>query len=275
MKTTFLYAQLEVHDAAAEIWLNDVPLLRIDDRTLRAPIENVALDAWVIPGENVFELVFEPGPTPSVARSQTRRELLPKTAGALARIIQFEVGSSGEAADGLVLAALSYPPPDTAMPEVEVQLPIIARTSVNLGPGSGRFRFQDAPLLADVNALRPEIDAVLEAMESAYRSGDVDALAALYEINQLEVMRAFPAFDQAVMRSRLAANVGHYAKGSDPVRRDPALRDERLVAYGRLVECVDRDFEASFKLNDPDGRGTASAPTFLGRDEHGRLRVFR
>src|SRR5512140_17900 len=104
---SIIHAQLEVERCAAELWLNDIPVTRIVASPTRIPIENVAIMQFIVPGTNLLEIVVEPGPVPSVARTE-KRELSFKKMSAVGRLIRFEEGVPGLVEEGDLLTEVSF-----------------------------------------------------------------------------------------------------------------------------------------------------------------------
>src|SRR5688572_12853899 len=86
-KDTVIHAQLRAEHCAAELYLNDIPIARIDPR--QRQFESRSAEEFVVPGANWLEVLVFPGQTPSVARSDKRR-LDPGEARAVARLVRFK-----------------------------------------------------------------------------------------------------------------------------------------------------------------------------------------
>jgi hypothetical protein len=75
----------------------------------------------------------------------------------------------------------------------------------------------------------------------------------------------------AVPAGRARARRGHRSQ-RHPLT--PKRFDFRLVADGRMLDCVDRDFTASLRLRDPDDGSALPHRVLLARID-GRLRIVR
>jgi hypothetical protein len=267
--STIVFAQLEVRGCAAELWLNGAPLIRLGAEN--TPIENAAAGMLVVPGTNRLDVLVEPGSTPSTARTENRQMPF-RPMRAVGRLIRFREGEPGLVENGELLGEASLlweggRPERRAFPaEVGVQIEMYG--------GHGRWAWQDGPVLTLDAALRAEVDALLDDLERAVRAGDADRVWRLTELQLHDALRAFPALTEAAMRDELAALLEHAKKSGDPVvPRDRDAHDFRLVAGGRMLELVDRDWSTSFKVRDPDGSATPYR-ILLARVD-GRLRVMR
>jgi hypothetical protein len=269
MTSTILLAQLKVEGCTAELHLNGVPLIRIPPG--RVPIENVAAEGYVIPGTNRLDVLVEPG-APGAARTGSAEHDF-RPIQAIGRLIRFPDGVPGTVEHGELIGETSF-----AWPEPRPQrraFPVEVGTQLELGPAHGRWAWQDAPPLVLDDALVAEASAVLDDVERALRMFDADALWRLAELQLEDVQRAYPAVSEAHLRGELTTLLDHAKKASDPViRRDPAEHDFRLVAGGRMLQLVDRDYSTSVKLRDPGDGSAISYAIALARID-GRLRIVR
>ncbi len=269
---TILHAQLEVTDCTAELWVNGVPAIRIVASPTRIPIESLAVAQLLIPGTNLIELLVEPGPTPSLARTEKR--ILPfKKMKASARLIRFRDGSSGLPEDGDILAETFFRWEDASLEQQ--QFPQSSAKQIELGPAFGRWAWQDAPELSLDDTLLAEARSVLDDVEAAIRAFHADRFWQLTELQIKDVLRAYPAVTEEYLRGDLATMFNHYRKMKDPVmKRSPEDQDFRLVAGGKLLQCIDKDWSTAFKLRDPDDGGPVPYSIFLARID-GQLRIVR
>jgi hypothetical protein len=267
-----VHAQLEVFDTTAELWLNGIPVSRIENNPSRVPIENVAVAQLLIPGTNMLELLVEPGSHPSIGRSE-KRELPFKKMSAFARLLRFRAGASGMKEEGELLGEVFFRWEDASL-DKQV-FPQSSAVQIEMGAAYGRWGWQDAPELVVDDALIAEARAVLDEVESAIRSFHADRFWALTELQIKDVLRAYPAVTEAYLRSDLEAMFNHYRDKPDPVmKRNPDDHDFRLVAGGRLLQCVDKDYSTSFKLRDPEDGTGVPYRIMLARVD-GKLRIVR
>jgi hypothetical protein len=261
-----IYAELQIIGCTAELYLNGLPLTRLSPTTTR--FEAVAAEEFVVGGENAIELLVEPGPRPSSARTQ-RHDVATPGAEAAARLVRYPDGVFTEAENGEILAAIEW----KGRPEIAA-FPQSFRRTADLG-ARPRWSWQDAPPLVLDEALVSEARAVLEDVARAIRSGSADAFWAATEIRSREGLRAYPALREDEGRAELAKLLAFYTTVPDPVLPfTPERHDFRLVAEDRVLQCVDDDGSASLKLKDPTDGGVVPYPLFLAR-VGGRLHVVR
>ncbi len=269
MKDTVLHAQIDAKGCTAELWLNDVPIARITPE--RTPFESAPVEEYAIPGGNRLEILIEPGSRPSLGRGE-QRQLDLGDATVVARLVRFHEGDIVEPQRGDVLGEVRFDrPPGWSGPR---RFPESRSIDVDLGAANGRWGWQDAPLLTLDDALVTEADGVLEALADAFRTLSSVGLYAISELQIADVLRAYPAVSAPLVREDLDATMALLS--SVPERalpRDPSRYDFRLVAGGRMMECVDVDYRPSLWTGDPSGE-PSPCRTLLARID-GRLRLVR
>ncbi|WP_437669511.1 hypothetical protein [Sorangium sp. So ce131] len=263
-----IYAELERRACAAELRVNGLPVAYLA-RTAGV-FGTRAAHEYLVPGKNRIELLIEPGPKPSLARAQ-RRESMPAGAVATSRLVRYPAGAFIEPENGEVLAQLEWQSTDA-----EELFPRVLEAEVDLGAFLGRWSWQDAPALTLDDALVAEAGAALARLAAAIRAGDLGAFWAATEVRIREAIRAYPALDEEAARTELGDFLALYRQGaSEPVF---ALREERhdfrLVAGGRVLQCVDDDFQPSLRLRDPEDGSPVPYPILLARIGD-RLEVVR
>jgi hypothetical protein len=262
-----LHAELEVKDCVAELYVNGIPVRRLGPDT--QPRATHAVQHYLIPGTNEIELLVEPGPTPSVARTKASQKLLPK-ASAVARLIKYPDGAFPEPENGETLAEVHY----RGKTDYEELFPKSFIGQAEIGAAFGRWSWQDAPDLVLDEATVKEALAVIKEAEMALRSGSVDAVMAVIEISFKECWRAYPANEEKMLRAEMEAFLGSLKSVPEPILpADPARIDFRLVARDKILECIDKDWETSLRLVNEEGLEVPYS-LLLARIG-GRLRVVR
>ncbi len=274
-KDSVLHAQLEVQGCTAELYLNDIPLMRLDAK--KNVFETRAVEEYLVPGVNWLEVLVMPGRTPSVARSE-RRSLTVSGAKAKARLVRFEEGEWTNN-PGKELGAVSYDSDATplpgAPPEVDKDWPRSRAVQIEMGSGNGRWGWQDAPELSMTPELVAEAKAVVDDVAAAMRTGNGDWLWQLQELQVKDALGAYPAWSEASMKSNMLDGVKDYSALPDCVlATDPEELDFRLVGGGRLIECVNKDWLPTLRLRGPKTGMPVPFEMMLARID-GKLRVVR
>jgi len=258
---SIVLAQLEVSDCTAELYLNGIPLMRLAPPKL--PLQNIAAEQHLVPGVNTLEAVIESAGQPSLALSGSR-EIAFRPMGAIARLIRFPEGVPGTIEHGELLGAAHFSWTEAASPRGAFPQSVMAR--IDMGPAHGRFDWQDAPRLRLDAATLAEANAVLDQVEAAIRSGDEERLWRLTEHQRRDLLRAYPAVTEAFLRNHLVTLLQHQRKAADPlIPRSRSKHDFRLVAGGRMLQCIDADWTSSIKLRDPGTGDALQYHLFLAR----------
>lgn len=263
-----VYLHLDTHGVTAEVFLNGFPLIR----TTHLPDGGGEMCAqpFLVPGENEILLRVEPGSRPSISKAE-RRVLSRPGASAIAQLVRYPAGADVLPANGTVLAKLEW----TSSGAGDEVFPIEPSGVFSLGAAYGRWSWQDAPLLHLDERLVAEARAVIEAYGDALCYGTAAELRSITRVIDADSVRAFPDWPAAEQNEMLDRLVGYYHKAPEPrFSVEPERHDFRLVAGGRVLECVDDDFQGSLRLRDPDGGRDVRMPLFLARIE-GTLRPVR
>lgn len=242
-----VYLHLDVRGVVAEVELNGFPLIRA--ATLPEGGGEAAAPLYLVPGENEVLLRVEPGSRPSLAETE-RRVLTREAAMAVAHLVRYPVGAQVLPENGTVLCKVEWAAQE---PGGEV-FPIERRGQAHAGPAFGRWSWQDAPVLRLDEALVTEARAVLEAYGHALCRGTPGEYRRLIDVMARETVRAFPAWPEAEQEQYVEGITAYYHGAPDPgFSLEPEHHDFRLVAGGRVLQCVDDDFQGSLRLRDPDG----------------------
>jgi hypothetical protein len=278
--THVICALLDVSDCRAELYVNGFPVAR------RGPsgVINAAVPVqqFLVPGTNELELLVEPGRTPSQARSEERR-LKREGAHASARLMRFRDGAMATKDNGEILCEVlwrsaqggAHDPDEPALLADPARFPKSRVGRCDLGPLAGRWSWQDAPPLDPGPALFAEARGVLDAVVRAFEAGSVDDFRKLVKVPGEEIRRAYPVWTEAMVREGHARFISFYGKEGKPfLPRSPARHDFRLVAGGRVLECIDDDYQTSLKLRAPESGEAVPYALFLARID-GSLAIVR
>ncbi|MBW2522815.1 MAG: hypothetical protein JRI23_01505 [Deltaproteobacteria bacterium] len=258
---TVVYAQLAVEGCTAELYLNGIPITRVTPRP-RVPVENVAVEQFLVPGTNHLTLVVEPGSKPSQARTEYR-EMEYRPLEAWGRLLRFREGVPAEVEHGELLGEVSVIWADGKPARRTV--PIEESTGIELGAAHGRWDWQDAPKLVLDDALVDEACAVMDELAMAIRTGHTGLWWQHIELQARDVQRAYPAITEAYIRGEMASDVQEYG-GIDPVvPRDRSRHDFRLAGGDRLLQLVDEDWTSSLEVLDPGSGAPVAYRLMLAR----------
>lgn len=261
-----VYAELERRGVCAELHLNQMPVLRLTDE--EGPFGSMGAHEFLIAGVNMLELVVEPGPTPSRWKEPFMKEP-PAGAFARARLMVYPPGVEPGLENGVLLGELNFLPEEKG----SLNFPKVFEKAVIPSAILTPWAWQDALLLTLNSELLAEAHAVLEELAGAFRAGDVNAVWNLTEMKIRDALRAYPAQSEEGMRELLSDYVKQHKKGG--VRPlNPADYDFRLIAGGRLLECINRDFLPSLVLREAELEMDVPYSVWLGKIG-GKLVVVR
>lgn len=259
-----LRVTLEACDA--ELWVNDVPLARL---TAAGGGGIETFNHVAVSGENVFEVVLNPGPTPSTAR--TERRTLPSEGVAVevhGALCPPGTSPGDEAATTLFRFGFRAPSETMEFPHTELM-----RYALDLP--FGPWAWEGAEALTLDAALRQEATRYLQSMHGALARRSFPGFWAHNEVTHGEVA---VAHDLPLGERRAAAESALQSVFDDPAfAMAPLVAEDfdfRLVAGGRLLECIAKDWGAIVRT-EPDSEGHVMRfPISLGRVD-GALRGLR
>jgi hypothetical protein len=262
-----LFAHFHVEGCRAECLVNGVPLVRLDSEVMEKHAHPV--EEYVVSGRNELEILVEPGDSPQRARYHERAFDL-RAARATFTLFDAPEGLPAEPSHGAVIASVQFElRPDEPATH---RGPVTRSVSFDL-PARSRWAFEDAPPLVLDEALVAEALDVVRAVGEALRLRSLDGYEELVAPATRDAIRAYPVWTTESVRSELEEFVAWLHRGQGtylPI--DPARFEPRLVAGGRMIQCVDSDFSPTLKLDGHEG--ILPYALTLGRVD-GRLRVMR
>lgn len=269
-ENTIVLAQLEVSDCSAELYLNGIPLMRLAPPQI--PIQNIAVEQHLVPGFNTLELLVEPGSRPSLDRAE-QKTLAFRPMTAVGRLIRFPDGVPGKVEYGELLGEVRFSWSNADLSQL--RFPWSGMTQIDMGPAHGHFDWQDAPRLVLDKATLEETYALLDQLEATIRAFDEEGLWRMTEYQRSDLLRAYPALTEAQLRRELEVLLRHQRNVPDPVvPRDPSRHDFRIVAGGRMLQCIGVDWKSSIRLRNPGDHSELQYPLFLARMDS-KLRIVR
>lgn len=262
-----LHLDVRQRGCMLEIWLNDIPVLRVDSD--EEGFVSLPMHSYLVDGLNVLEVVLAPGVKPSQSRIPPALRKPDAGAHCQVSITRYEVDDfTGEG--GQQMFGISWPQGG----RIEESFPLVLRASGGLAALFGPWAWQTGRVLNLVNDAR-KIAEALAAAHQAFRSGDGLMLATQCDLYLREEARAYPAWSVEKLRGRLIRSVEK--NGLPGAEVDPLVPDEydlRLCAGGRLVECVDRTWHPLLRAKGPDPKRRYALPMFLGEVAE-RMQILR
>ncbi|WP_326534404.1 hypothetical protein [Pseudorhodoferax sp.] len=240
-----LVLRLRSSGVAAEAWLNGVPLLRTPRTGGDA---SMPVHEFVVPGDNRLELWVEPPPPGAVAAAPAP-VFGDGQAHAGAALLLPRMGQPAADHGARVLGQVGW-----ASPDGELWRPPLQRAeSVDIPVRFPRWRWLDAPKVAEPDTLRAAAATWLQDQAVALARGDADALVSAAKLRFEELALAYqrqPADDVARWRSRVQLL---HAQKLRPELPTPESLWLRPVAEGRLLDCLGLDGLPALRCQRPDG----------------------
>lgn len=232
----FFILDIDTNLCTAEVWINGLPVARCsptDGVQAQFPVHE-----YFIPGPNKFQLVVEPGPTPSrTFEANPKPFVIPEKFFARMRLMRMPAGSFPEDPGVQVIFDLNYrPPANTLLP-----VPAIFDAECGAPPWAGRPAWSDAQPVPDTPVARNFVATFLNQIAEAMNGRNVETylaasrlrfqeVSAAYQLSAEEQTQAFRAQFQ-----RVSADPGFRM---EPIT--PESLDLRWCAGGRVIDCVDK-----------------------------------
>ena len=243
-----LTLRLEAIGCTAEALLNGIAIAR----TPRGGgVVSLPAHEYTLTGDNELQLVIEPHPLmPGFDRLPPQSRLSDGEARASLSLLLPRVGQAANGQQARTLTQL-----DWASPPVQIlEVPLVVASIVNLPVNFPRWRWLDAPLIEDADAVRPQIASFLQGLALSLARGDAEGLIAAARLRFDELATAYQRDPQQDL-ARFRAHI-QQAHAEAPLR--PALPTAqelvlRRCAGGRLIECLGADGEPALYAARPNG----------------------
>ena len=260
-----LVLRLAAQGVAAAALLNGVPIARVGGacKVVVLPVHEYALA-----GANQIELVVEPGPAAGAAAPAAR--LGDGRSAAVLQLLLPRNGQPAHPSSARTLAQLEW----TAPADEVIELPLSLRQGVELPIPFTRWRWVDAPAVADASVLRPAAAAFLQGLAVALARGNLEPFVVAARLRFEELAAAYQRnLSDEVGRWRVHLQALHAALPLAPALPTAATLVLRPIAGGRLLECLRPDGEPVLQCPVAGG-ATAAWPVRLGWIEE-RFYVLR
>lgn len=251
-----LHAEIVTTGCSAELWLNDIPILRGNTGgvLVSKPVHLHLLD-----GRNFLRVVIGHGPTPGTMMQRSVTDV--SDMDVFVRLVAYPLGIYPSVAAGQTLLQARWA---GAAGQI-IDQPIVIEDARDLGRLFGPRLWQGLPrLLANLELQREAVD-LLWQLYRALADQDVQAYTALVAPRSQDAGAVF-----AARGLTKATDLGPYVAsfGSGAALRlmppDDKAFDFRLCGGGTMVELVNQDWLSSLRAQDAGG-ATVPLPVFAGR----------
>lgn len=260
-----LVLRLESIGVTAEAVLNGVPLARSGPA---AGAVTVPIHEYTLAGGNELQLVIQPPAPGGVAAPQPL--LSDGKRGASLRLLLPRVGQIAHPENARTLAHIDWAPPSGDVTEV----PFTLRQAVDLPIAFPRWRWFDAPVVAEPGELLGAVATYLQSLALGLARGDPEPLVLAARLRFEELAQAYQrSLADDVGRLRLQVQQWHDKAPLQPTMPKADALMLRPLAGGRLLECLTPDGQPA--LQSPlAGGGRIAWPVRLAVIE-GRFYVIR
>jgi hypothetical protein len=225
-----LVLRLESVGIVAEASLNGVPLARTGGslRTVTVPIHEYTLS-----GANLLELVIQPPPPGQPAAPEP--QLSDGHCGASLRLLLPRIGQLAHPENARTLAQIDWAP----AAGVVTELPHTIVQTVDLPIAFPRWRWLDAPPVADVAELLPQALVFVQGLALGLARGDPEPLIQAARLRFEELAQAYQrSVADDVGRFRAHLQQLQALSPLQPVMPKAGAMLLRALAGGRLLECL-------------------------------------
>lgn len=271
MLQEIFYLRLNSSACSAEAWVNGVSVSRVDPVTCL--LDGRPVHEFLLPGKNHLALLVSPGPHPSHPMSSETPFPAPPRAYASLHLLRGPRGVLPDDPQVKVLAAIEWRPETGAI----VRPPVYLEAEADLPVWLPRWSWLDATPVGLSNELNNIVFRFIGEMVIGMRKGDPSlyiqsAATRFQEVGQAYGLTADEARNNFLAQWAKINQIPGFAIQL-PNREAMALR---VCADGRLIECLDLQFEPMLRAEklEADGRVPIRYTTrlaFFGRD----IRIVR
>lgn len=247
-----LVLKLDAVECEAEACLNGMPIARAHPGQPRIALP---VHEYTLSGANRLELVVWPHPAAGSASPAPTPQALVASgrAAAHARLLLPRVGNVTDESSARTLAQLDWAP----AAGTGFEAPLSLQVDVQLPVSFPRWRWLEAPAVADPSGLPPQAVAYLRPLADSLAAGDPEPFLTAVRLRTDEIAAAYqqdPREATARLRQHLVACFEAGRLRWQPL--DALLL--RPVAGGRLLECLSPEGQPALCTEtDDDGRSLA------------------
>jgi hypothetical protein len=268
-KDRILQIEMEVVGASAELYFNGLPV-RYKTKKERGLISVPAM-LYLVDHVNTIELVVGPGPIPSQARTGPNTDDS-KPEKAIARLVEYPPGVfPGDPAGNVITEA--------TLQDFNVKLPHTIKACANMEKFFGEWQWQKEAETLHLDAkLTKEVTQFVEKAYLAYKNGNTEYLTKIARIFFIEGAKAH----HHISGDTAIGNMSDFSKNLKELIKkdywkfsglDPAQFDFRIVANGKMLECIDKKWQPIVKSDEIDEM-SYPFPMLVSRI-NGKLEVVR
>lgn len=239
---TFVHCDLRLENCTVEAYVNRIPVLRLTALD-HVRVRTRPMTQFIVDGSNHLEVIINPGPTPSRAR-QAAEGPLREGAKALVQLVEYEEGQLPGRGRGRELARIAFEAESGQPPAA-----LILRAEPVQIATRRTWEWQRASTVSLDRGAIEGLTEMLRTMHDAFAAHDPVPILDRMRLYHQDYAIAYPGqtyqklIDDAIhdiSEPRAVFNVAPF---------DPEKFDFRLCAGGRLIDCVDRDWNAILRAD--------------------------
>ncbi|MBU8933409.1 MAG: hypothetical protein KOO62_05315 [candidate division Zixibacteria bacterium] len=246
---TIIHADLLIsnfEDHQAELYINDIPVARVGGKL--QSWASVPVPEFLLDGTNTLSVVIGIGATPATAKAGPSDGKCNPQMEVLARIVRMKDGEMAEPGSGEMLAEIKW------TGEKAEPMPTAVSAEVDLGKQFGAWAWQSADVLTLDSTTCESAAQFISGLSAAYTGGQADPIIKVAQPKHSEVGRAYPEFGDISFDDMFREQMEMTAE--EPNWKPFVLpRDEydlRLVADGRLIEAIAKNWRPIIRMEDGD-----------------------
>lgn len=243
-----LHLDMHVKDCIAEFLVNGIPIKRLDSNAYG--FNSMVAHHQLIDGENTFEILINPGPTPSSARVLTRVEnderhnTQPK---AMIQLMKYEVGAfAGDTDSGEILMQLNWEYDKEQ--HQKLPFPMSTYSRYNLGRHLGKWAWQVCPKI-NLDTEYSNITTIITQLYNAFITGNSARFVSSLLPYLDDAGRALPAFGTVQLTKDITDDINDNKQLTEGAEEFDANKlDLRLCGNENLVQIINKDWRPTMRI---------------------------
>ena len=246
-----IHVVARVQDCDAEVYVNDIPVARLLQHESAAV--SLPVHPQLVQGDNHVRLLINPGPTPAEATRAGAGTPIARDASAQLRLMAVPVGQQPAEDDRGLITKVTFSAQQGRPTTAPATASATARLPVDLGPRQWQHgqRFD-----AITPELRDSALAFLNQVRNALQAGQARKLASLWQTKISETALAYGLQPNTQLKEFVGEwEAAARTPGFQLAPVTAAQASLRLVADGRVVDCVGKDWEPLIRMADMSAGG--------------------
>jgi hypothetical protein len=246
-----IHVVAQVQDCDAEVYVNDIPVARLLQHECAAV--SLPVHPQLVQGNNQVRLLINPGPTPAEATEADVGRPIAHNASAQLRLMAVTLGQQPSEDDRGLITKVTF----SAQLGRPTTAPVTASAAVQLSVDLGPRQWQRGQRFDSITpALRDSALSFVNQVRDALQAGQAYKLAPLWQSKITEAALAYGLQPTTQLREFVTEwEAAARTPGFQLAPVTAANASLRLVADGRVVDCVGKDWEPLIRVTDMSACG--------------------